>query len=267
MIQFNFDPVAGTAKLSSSNVTVVLLADVPVEVVFPSAPGTVGQIAVAFGDDAATPNLLAYTNTFEAENATTYAGLLDCSDSRLAAFMTGKGPTPVNCQVSAVINGVQLVAPNVQITVQPAIVTGPAGSEGGPTYYTQAQTDAAIAAALVGLTPAPEQTALQPAATATAALFAATVFDEIDCVIQPQVGSGAYTATYTLPDAAQARGALAWVSIEFPASANPTIQFSDAGVGVIAAGLTNPSPAAAAYWLGLFRFDGTQWRKRFSLFQ
>jgi hypothetical protein len=74
--------------------------------------------------------------------------LLDCSDTRLAAFLTGKGPTSVNLEASAVLNGVQIVAPNVAVTVQPAIVTGPTTSDEGPTYYTEAQTNSAIAAAV-----------------------------------------------------------------------------------------------------------------------
>lgn len=257
MIIINFDIVAGTAKLSATT-TIVQGADVPVQVVFSAAPGTTGAIAVALGTDAAPPVILAYTNAFESENPTTWNALLDSSDSRLATFMTGKGPSAVNMQVSAVIDGVQLIAPNVSITVQPPIVTGDPTSDGGPTYFTQAQTTAAIAAAVAGLAPAANQADLTPSAAGTAALFAATLFSSIFNRIIPGAGSGAYTAVYQLPDATQVTGALSFVEIDFPASANPTVTLSDGG-GTALITRTNPTPAAINTWSGIFRFGGVAW--------
>jgi hypothetical protein len=156
-----------------------------------------------------------------------------------------------------------LVAPNLAVTVQPAIVTGPDTSDGGPTYYTEAETNAAIAAAILGLAPAAKQADLTPSGAVSTTLFAATFFSLIRVRIVPGAGSGAYTAAYSLPDASQTEGAICKVNIAFPASANPTITLTD-GAGDPIAVITNTAPSAPQWWYGEFEFDGIAWWPTFA---
>ncbi|HSI10723.1 MAG TPA: hypothetical protein VK961_01705 [Chthoniobacter sp.] len=136
MITLNFDLTTGVAKLAQT-ATIKQGAIVPVRVVFSTVPGSVDAIRLAFGDDSTAPQVLAYTEAFTVENDITWTALLDASDERLAAFMAGKGPTTVNVELSVTLDGTRQVAPNLSLTVQPPIVTGPTTSEGGPQYYTQ----------------------------------------------------------------------------------------------------------------------------------
>ena len=147
MIILNFDLTTGLAKLAQP-ATIKLGADVPVTIVFSAAPGTVSSMKLALGSDASTPAVLAYTDTFTEQNATTWTALLDANDTRLATFMTDKGTAPVNAELVVVIDGVRQVTPNLSITVQAKIISGPTSSDGGPTYYTEAEANAAIAAAV-----------------------------------------------------------------------------------------------------------------------
>lgn len=141
MISITFDLVTGLAKLNAPGI-LKLGATVPVQVVFSSAPGVVGSIQLALGTDATAPEVLAYTEDFAAENATTWSALLDASDARLVAEMTGQGPTAFNVELVCTIDEVRQVAPNFSVTVQPAIIAGPESSGGGPVYLTDAQTAA-----------------------------------------------------------------------------------------------------------------------------
>ncbi|EDY16684.1 hypothetical protein CfE428DRAFT_5797 [Chthoniobacter flavus Ellin428] len=264
-ITINYSVATGTAKLSTTTI-VKQGKQIPVQVIFDQAPGTVNSIQVALGTDATPPAILAYVDTFTQENDTTWAAILDGTDSRLATFMTGKGATQLNLELDLTLDGVDMAAPNMQVTVQPPIVAQSETSLSTPTYYTKAQVDSAIAAAILGLAPAANQSDLTPSAATTAALFAATEFSTIDRNIIAGAGSGAYTAAYTLPTASMVTGAIAEVNIQLPASANPTIEIHD-GAGTLLATVTNPAPAAVAYWYGRFRFDGTAWHPRFRAFQ
>ena len=259
MIIINFDLTSGVAKLASST-TIKLGAQVPVQVVFSAAPGTVNSIKLALGDDSDAPSVLAYVDTFTAVNDTTYIATLDASDSRLAAFMTGKGPTAVDLELGVTLDGEYQVAPNLSVTVHPAIITGPSTSMGSPAYYTEAETNAAIAAALAGLAPA-----------ATESDLTLRGGRHCRCSSRPRssrcwpgaspAGCGIQVLTRPptrYPARAWCTGAIVEVNIEFPASANPTIEIHDTG-GTLLASVTNPAPAAAAYWYGRFRFDGAAW--------
>jgi hypothetical protein len=148
MITLTYDLTLDTIKLSAPAI-IKLGADVPVRLTFSAAPGEIGagDLQLALGTDATPPAVLAFTEDFTSENATTWTALLDCTDERLAAFMSGKGPATVKVEVVAVIDGARRASPSIDATVQPAIISGPETSEGGPAYYTEAQTDAAIAAA------------------------------------------------------------------------------------------------------------------------
>ena len=136
MITLNFDLNTGVAKLAQT-ATIKQGATVAVRVVFTAAPGSVDGIQLALGDDSTTPQVLAYTAAFAPENDITWTALLDASDERLSGFMAGKGPTTVQVELSVTLDGSRQVAPNLSLTVQPPIVTGPTTSEGGPQYYTQ----------------------------------------------------------------------------------------------------------------------------------
>jgi len=136
MITLNFDLNTGVAKLTQTTI-IKQGAAVPVRVVFSAAPGNVDAIQLALGDDAATPQVLAYTEAFIPENDITWTALLDASDSRLTDFMAGKSASTVNVELAVTLDGTRQVAPNLSLSVQPPIVTGPTTSEGGPQYYTQ----------------------------------------------------------------------------------------------------------------------------------
>jgi hypothetical protein len=265
MIQITFDIVTGLAKLASSATVIVLTADVPVQILFSAAPGSVSGLYLILGSDASAPLTLAYTEAFEEENATTYNALLDCTDTRLATFMAGKGPTAVNCQIGAIIDGAAQISPDISITVRPNIKSGPTTSDGGPTYYTQPEVDAAIAAALAGLLPAGPQTNLTPGAAVATALFAATLFSRLFRKIIPTAGSGVFTAAYTLSDASQSTDAVVKVNVELPASGNPTVTLSD-NAGTLLATVTNLAPATTAFWFGEFHFDGSAWHLLFQVY-
>jgi len=144
MISLTYDITTGLVKVAAPAL-IKLGADVPVRLTFSADPGDVSSLQLALGTDAADPDTLAFTETFtsEDETDTIWTAVLDASDSRLSDFMSGKGPTLVNLEIVAVLDGERNVAPNVGVTVQPAIISGAPTSEGGPTYLTDAQTAAA----------------------------------------------------------------------------------------------------------------------------
>ncbi len=141
MISLTFDLAADTAKLAQ-NTTIKLGADVPVTVTFTTAPGSVAAIEFALGTDTTSPATLAYTDAFTQVNSTTWMAILDASDTRLVTYLSGLGNTNVSGELVCVIDGRRRVAPNVQITIQPRIISGPTTTDGGPSYYTEDQSDA-----------------------------------------------------------------------------------------------------------------------------
>jgi len=143
MITFNFDLNTGVAKLAQTSI-IKQGAAIPVRVVFSIAPGNVDSIQLALGDDSASSQVLAYTEGFTAENDFTWTAVLDASAAGLAGFMEGKATSTVNVELSVTLNGCRQVAPNLSLTVQAPIVTGPILSEGAPQYYTQPQIDALL---------------------------------------------------------------------------------------------------------------------------
>lgn len=133
MITINFDLATSVAKFSSPAI-IKVGADVPVTVIFSEAPGDVTGLSLALGTDAAVPDVLAFTDAFTEENETTWTAVLDASDTRLAEFMEDKGTTVVKAELATTIDGLAEVTPNLDVTVQKPLVSGPASSEGGPTY-------------------------------------------------------------------------------------------------------------------------------------
>jgi hypothetical protein len=264
MLNITLDLDTGLAKLAAAN-TIKAGAQVPVTINTvrsgtPTSPGDSPAFELGLGTDAAPPVLQAYLNSFNAENAYTFTGVLNANDTRLVAAMAGAGTVNYNCEVSWTVGGELQVAPSFTVPVQSRIIPADPTSEGGPDYFTEEETLALIAAG--------NQADLAPAAAVGAALFAATGFFLIANRILPGAGSGAFTAAYALPVASQKTGAIAEVNVELPASANPTVEIHNAtSGGTLLASVTNPAPAAAAYWYGRFRFDGTSWHCLFRSFQ
>jgi hypothetical protein len=80
-------------------------------------------------------------------------------------------------------------------------------------------------------------------------------------------GSAAYIANLLLADTNALAGAMVRVPIDFPASANPTLNIYDGSTaGTLLEGpLANPNPAVTASFLFLAGFDGTNWHKELGL--
>jgi len=171
MITLNYDITTGLAKLAAAT-PIKRYGDVPVRLVFSAAPGTVSDIKLALGSDADAPAVLAYTDTWTQESDTVWTAQLDMTDTRLATFMTGLASVAVNLELIVTIDGEAQYSPNLALTVQQPIVTGPTSSDGGPVYYTQAQTNTAIATAVA--------TAAATAAAATTAALARRVVKRLD---------------------------------------------------------------------------------------
>jgi hypothetical protein len=76
-------------------------------------------------------------------------------------------------------------------------------------------------------------------------------------------GAGAYTAAIVLSHAGVLAGALLRVSLDFPPSANPTVNIYDGSTGgpLLQGPLTNPNPGQAASFCFTAGFDGTNWHK------
>jgi hypothetical protein len=82
-------------------------------------------------------------------------------------------------------------------------------------------------------------------------------------------GSGTYAASLVLSHTSALAGAFVRIPIDFPASANPTINiFDGSGSGTLLQGpLTNPSPGKAGSFLFTAGFDGTAWHKESGAWQ
>jgi hypothetical protein len=76
-------------------------------------------------------------------------------------------------------------------------------------------------------------------------------------------GAGAYVVNITLSDANVLAGALVRIPIDFPASANPTVNIYDGSTAgnLLEGPLTNPNPGQAASFLFTAGFDGTNFHK------
>ncbi len=119
----NFDLATGIAKLAQTT-TIKAGADVPVRVIFSTAPVDASALQLALGDSG-TSAVLAYTEDFVHENPTMWTGSLDTRDGRLIAALVDHATLQVNAELAATIDGVRFVTPNLSITVQPAIIRGP----------------------------------------------------------------------------------------------------------------------------------------------
>lgn len=147
MITLIYDVAANTLKLQTST-PVKAAGDLRVMILTSEAVDEESVWKLALHDGQNTPAVLAYTEAFTQENAALWSGLLDMTDTRLAAYIAANGTIAVNLELAATIDGEQRPLPNIALTVQPAAITGPQLSDGGPHYYTQGEVDAAIVTAV-----------------------------------------------------------------------------------------------------------------------
>lgn len=147
MINLTFDLSTDIARLAQATV-IKLGADIPIRLTFTTSPSDISSIQLGVGSDGASPTLLAYTEEFVLENSTTWSALLNANDSRLVAHVAGQTSTSVNLELVCLIDGRRRISPNLPVSVQPPIIPSLATVEGGPSYYTAAQTNAAIASAI-----------------------------------------------------------------------------------------------------------------------
>jgi hypothetical protein len=82
-------------------------------------------------------------------------------------------------------------------------------------------------------------------------------------------GAGAYVANLVISDGYALAGAVLRVPIDFPASANPTINIYDGSTGgtLLQGPLVNPNPGTAGSFYFQAGFDGTGWHKEVGAWQ
>jgi hypothetical protein len=264
MIILNCAVATGIVTLSQPAV-IKLGADVPVVINFDVAPGSVSSIQFALGSDATIPTILAYTDTFSASSSTVWTGLLDASDTRLVSNMSTLGSDTVIAELAVTIDGVEQVSPNLSVAVQQPIIVPPAASEGGPSYYTETQTNTAIAAAVAAaLLNATGILAITGAGDANLT-WGAGIHNFIGAATVA-AGSGAYASSLVLQSGNRVAGDRVELRIPVPASANPTINIYDGtDAGTLLATILPDAVTARTYLLTAY-FDGTQWQL-FSLLQ
>lgn len=134
MISLTVDlaPDAATPVKLSRSTILKAGGDIPVRILFTSAPGDLTEIQFALGSDAEVSTVLAFTDDFTEENATLWTATLDGTDTRLATALATKGSINAKGELVTTIGGKREVWPNVAIPVQRPVINGPEGSEGGP---------------------------------------------------------------------------------------------------------------------------------------
>lgn len=147
MIDLLITTATGTAALRTTTVFKAGVSE-PVRVIFDTAPGSVADWALTLADGASTPAVLAFLDVFVKVNEFTWAGVLDTNDTRLVAFMAAKLPQSLPLELALTLDGVARATPNLTVTVQRRLGTGPTTTEGGPNYDTVNGRNAALAAAI-----------------------------------------------------------------------------------------------------------------------
>ena len=149
MLLITLDFATGKATLSNAS---PIVAGVSVEVQIncvrsgaAESPGDTPVFQLALGTDATPPVMLAYLETFEAENESTFTGFLDAADTRLVTYMATKGVTTLNAELRWTVAGKTQAAPHFSVSIQPSIIPVDPNTESGPVYQTQAQADARYA--------------------------------------------------------------------------------------------------------------------------
>lgn len=180
MIDLTFNLATKVARLVQA-VTIKPGGGVPVRVTFSAAPNALTALSLALGSDATPPAVLAYAEDFTEESETVWTALLDAGDTRLVEFMAAKSVASVNAELTAEIDGETAICPNVSVTVQHRVVSGDPTGVGGPDYYTEAEVDAAIAAA---------RTTILAVCAADVTRLTAAGAEAIDATLQAAVVNG-----------------------------------------------------------------------------
>lgn len=136
MIAIAFNLAAKTAKLTAAKIAAA--GEVPIRIEFDGAPGDASAFSLTLGSQGADPAVLAYTDLFVKEDETLWTALLAADDTRLVAALVGKGTLTVVVELRCVLDGALIIARDMTLTVEPAVLSEPAGSEGGP-HYTRLQ--------------------------------------------------------------------------------------------------------------------------------
>jgi hypothetical protein len=98
---------------------------VPVLLAFARTPGTSVALELALSPQSSSPAVVAYLDTFDRQNDTTFTGTLDASDSRLLALLEGKNDgVTLNAEVVVTTPAGRTYLPNVAVTCQPPIISG-----------------------------------------------------------------------------------------------------------------------------------------------
>lgn len=151
MLNISITLATNQAKLAQTT-AIKAGGGVPVTVTFDQNPGSSPSIELALSAQSSSPAVVAYLNTFTAQNETTYTGTLDANDTRLLALFSGKGAQTLDCEVALTVGSAERqLFPNFPVTVQPPIIAGPASSEGGPVYLEQGVASGSVRISANGL--------------------------------------------------------------------------------------------------------------------
>lgn len=132
--------------------------------------------------------------------------------------------------------------------------TQPQPSGGGEVYST-----AEVDALLEGLTG--DFPTLSISTAGTNNLAPTTEFLQWFQLVTAAAGAGAYTHVLPLDNTKAKDGAIFRIEIDFAASANPTIQIRDNTSGGTLLESVSGDAGGATYYVGQFRFNGTNWLK------
>lgn len=154
MILLRLNVNTGTATVTG-NATVTVGQPCAVSIAFLTPPDSVA-IQLALGKPLLFPDsVLAFLDiddfNVDDEDDTIYHATLDGTDARLVRHMASLPSDVVQLGLLGEVDGTPIATPYVNVTVQSGIIDGDPNSEGGPTYYTAPQVDAAIAAAVASL--------------------------------------------------------------------------------------------------------------------
>ncbi|MEO8204879.1 MAG: hypothetical protein ABI615_01770 [Chthoniobacterales bacterium] len=181
MLNITINLATGQAKPTQ---TAVIKAGggLPLTITFSESPGANPVIELAFSPQSSSPSIVAYLDEFDAQNETVYTGVLDANDTRLIGLLTGKDAQTLNCEIVVTTTaGGRIPFPNFPVTAQQPLLTGPASSEGGPVYLTEAlgdlryQTLAGLPARIITV-PVPANSTVIPDWSASGGYSATTIY-------------------------------------------------------------------------------------------
>jgi len=221
----------------------------------PSVLAGTPAIEMGISQQSSSPALLAFLDTFTALTPNTYTGILNANDSRLVTAMASTQSAAMNMEVAVTIEGEEYIAPNLVVTVQQGIIGGAPSGEGGPSYVTTTM----LAAAVAGL--AGSAAAVNLPQGGTVNIAPGSAFLNFEAPLEVGAGTGSYAQAVSISDGNAINGSVMFIPMDFAASANGTVNISDAGGNVLEGPLVNYDPANAHSFLLIARFDGTAWHK------